>query len=198
MLFSKPKAAPWLIVGLGNPGREYQNTRHNAGRNALLFLAEKLGAADKWKSRFSGKTALAALGDKKLVLLAPDTYMNLSGKAVAEAAAYYKIPPAQCVALYDDSSLPPGTLRIRLEGSAGGHNGVKSLIATLGLAFPRVKIGVGAPPHPDMDLADYVLGRFSPEEQKAVEGRFADIYTAVQLLVEGKTDEAMNRTNPKR
>ena len=147
MLFSKP-SADWLIVGLGNPGRQYDRTRHNAGFRAMEALARRLGCPlDRVK--FQGRMGQCAHGGQKLVLLLPQTFMNLSGNAVAEAVRFYRLPPERVLVLCDDISLEPGRLRVRGSGSAGGHNGLKSIIARLGSQdFPRVKIGVGAKPHP--------------------------------------------------
>ena len=167
MLFSKP-SADWLIVGLGNPGRQYDRTRHNAGFRAMEALARRLGCPlDRVK--FQGRMGQCAHGGQKLVLLLPQTFMNLSGNAVAEAVRFYRLPPERVLVLCDDISLEPGRLRVRGSGSAGGHNGLKSIIARLGSQdFPRVKIGVGAKPHPDYDLADWVLSTFSQQEEKAL------------------------------
>ncbi|MFR8331141.1 MAG: aminoacyl-tRNA hydrolase [Oscillospiraceae bacterium] len=167
MLFSKP-SADWLIVGLGNPGRQYDRTRHNAGFRAMEALARRLGCPlDRVK--FQGRMGQCAHGGQKLVLLLPQTFMNLSGNALAEAVRFYRLPPERVLVLCDDISLEPGRLRVRGSGSAGGHNGLKSIIARLGSQdFPRVKIGVGAKPHPDYDLADWVLSTFSQQEEKAL------------------------------
>ena len=147
----------WLIVGLGNPGKEYERTRHNAGFRALDVLADKLSCKID-KGKFQGIYGQANYQGKKLFLLKPLTYMNLSGRSVLQLSAYFNIPPQRIIVLFDDISLAPGRLRIRPDGSAGGHNGIKSIIAEVGSqAFPRVKIGVGAKPHPDADLADWVL-----------------------------------------
>ena len=167
MLFSKP-SADWLIVGLGNPGRQYDRTRHNAGFRAMESLARRLGCPlDRVK--FQGRMGQCTHGGQKLVLLLPQTFMNLSGNAVAEAVRFYRLPPERVLVLCDDISLEPGRLRVRGSGSAGGHNGLKSIIARLGSQdFPRVKIGVGAKPHPDYELADWVLSTFSQKEEKAL------------------------------
>ena len=147
----------WLIVGLGNPGREYENTRHNAGFRALDILAQKLGCKPD-KLKYQGLYCQVNYRGNKLLLLKPQTYMNLSGRSAAPLAAFFKVPTDHVIVLFDDISLPPGRLRIRADGSAGGHNGIKSLIQELGgQNFPRVKIGVGAKPHPDFDLADWAL-----------------------------------------
>ena len=160
MLFQRNKGGDWLIVGLGNPGAKYWNTRHNVGFAAMDALADSLHTrVDRVK--FQGLTGTAELDGKKLILLKPTTYMNLSGQAVSAAARFYKIPPEHILVMFDDISLEPGRIRVRKEGSAGGHNGVKSIISSLGSqAFPRIKIGVGAKPHPDYDLADWVLSVF--------------------------------------
>ena len=150
----------WLIVGLGNPGKDYARTRHNAGFRCMDILAENLGCkVDKLK--FQGLYGQANYNGRKIFLLKPQTYMNLSGRSVLQLSAYFNIPPAHIIVLFDDISLEPGRLRIRPDGSAGGHNGIKSIIAELGSqAFPRVKIGVGGKAHPDQDLADHVLSGF--------------------------------------
>ena len=174
------KAAPagpveYLIVGLGNPGAKYNGTRHNTGFMALDALAEKLGARVE-RLQFKALTGDAVIGEKRVLLMKPGTFMNLSGQAVQEAAAYHKVPMDRVLVLMDDISLPVGALRIRKKGSAGGHNGLKNIIYLTGRDdFPRVKIGVGEKPHPDYDLADWVLGKFSPEDAKSLLSLFADI-----------------------
>ena len=171
-LFLKPQL-DWLIVGLGNPGEQYVRTRHNAGFQAVDRLAARLGAGT-WREKFKALAAAASLNGQKLLLLKPLTYMNASGIAVEAAAHFYKIPPERILVLFDDISLPVGRIRVRKSGSAGGHNGIKSIIASLGTdAFPRVKLGVGQKPHPDYDLADWVLSTVSksewPDYQSAME-----------------------------
>ena len=156
----------WLIVGLGNPGNEYAKTRHNCGFRAIDALADKLGCRID-KGKFQGLYGQCSYEGRKVLLLKPQTFMNLSGRSVLPLSAFFKIPPQRIVVLFDDSSLDPGKLRIRANGSAGGHNGIKSIIQELGSQdFPRVKIGVGAKPHPDFDLADWVLSTFSAAEEK--------------------------------
>ena len=156
----------WLIVGLGNPGREYEKTRHNCGWRAIDLLAEKLGCRID-KAKFQGLYGQCTYEDRKLLLLKPQTFMNLSGRSVVQLSAFFKIPPQRIIVLFDDISLAPGMLRVRANGSAGGHNGIKSIIQELGSQdFPRVKIGVGAKPHPDFDLADWVLSTFTANEEK--------------------------------
>ena len=157
-----------LIAGLGNPGKEYENTRHNAGFLVLDTLAQKLGA-DLSERKHRALCGKAVIGGQKVILLKPQTYMNSSGESIRAAADYYKVPPEDILVVYDDISLAPGQLRIRAKGSAGGHNGIKSIIAHLGTQeFPRVKVGIGEKP-PRMDLADYVLGHFSSGEKKIME-----------------------------
>ena len=168
MFFSKSGGVQWMIVGLGNPGSEYERTRHNVGFRAVELLAGKAGVKiDRAKCRaFVRQCELAG---QKVLLVKPQTYMNSSGEAVSLAAQYYKIPPERILVLSDDVSLDVGRVRVRGDGSAGGHNGLKSIIQHLGTqSFPRVKIGVGAKPHPDYDLADWVLSSFTPDEEKAL------------------------------
>ena len=156
----------WLIVGLGNPGNEYAKTRHNCGFRAIDALADKLGCRID-KGKFQGLYGQCSYEGRKVLLLKPQTFMNLSGRSVLPLSAFFKIPPQRIIVLFDDISLDPGKLRIRANGSAGGHNGIKSIIQELGSQdFPRVKIGVGAKPHPDFDLADWVLSTFSAAEEK--------------------------------
>ena len=155
----------WLIVGLGNPGKKYECTRHNIGWIALETLAGMHHISIN-QLKFSATVGQGKIADIAVLLMKPQTFMNESGRAVREAANFYHIPPERVLVLYDDVSMEAGKLRIRAKGSAGGHNGIKSIIAQLGSdAFPRVKLGVGAPPHPDYDLADWVLGTFSKAEQ---------------------------------
>lgn len=188
-------APQYLIVGLGNPGPKYEATRHNAGFQAIDAIAGKAGVSVK-QIKFHALVGEADLGGQKCLLMKPQTFMNESGIAVQAAAGYYKIPPERVVVLFDDISLKPGATRIRRKGSDGGHNGIKSIIAHLDSEqFPRVKIGVGAKPHPDYDLAAWVLSRFTPEEQKLIGDACARTAEAVDLIVAGRTDEAMNRYN---
>ena len=194
MLFSKP-ACDWLIVGLGNPGAQYEKTRHNMGFRALDLLAKELGCKVD-RAKFRGLTGQAIYGGRKLLLLKPQTFMNASGDSVREAAAFYKLPPERVIVLFDDISLAPGRLRVRGSGSAGGHNGIKSIIAQLGSQdFPRVKIGVGAKPHPDYDLADWVLSGFSAQEEKAVGPALERAGQAALCILEKGVQEAENRFN---
>ena len=185
----------WLIVGLGNPGREYEKTRHNAGFRAIDILADSLGCKiDKMK--FQGLYTQVNYKGKKLLLLKPQTYMNLSGRSVLQLSAYFNVPPARIIVMYDDISLVPGRLRVRADGSAGGHNGIKSIIAEVGSqAFPRVKIGVGAKPHPEFDLADWVLSSFTAQEEKALEPALKRAGEAALAVIDHGVPEAANRFN---
>ena len=185
----------WLIVGLGNPGKDYAHTRHNAGFRCLDLLAENLGCkVDKLK--FQGLYGQALYNGRKIFLLKPQTYMNLSGKSVLQLSAYFNIPPARIIVLFDDISLEPGRLRIRADGSAGGHNGIKSIIQELGSqAFPRVKIGVGGKAHPDQDLADHVLSGFSAQEEKALSVALKNGADAALAIIDKGVPEAANKFN---
>ena len=193
MLFSS-NAVDWLIVGLGNPGKKYDATRHNAGFMAIDHLAQTLGVKIT-RAKFDALTATAAFADSRVLLMKPQTFMNLSGGAVYKAVSFYKIPPERVLVLYDDISLAPGRLRIRLTGSAGGHNGIKSIIAGIGDAFPRIKIGVGERASGEADLADFVLSRFSKADTAAMAARFDDICDAAALIIKGNSAGAMNRYN---
>ena len=185
----------WLIVGLGNPGKEYERTRHNAGFRAVDLLAEKLGCKID-KSKFQGLYGQVNYGGKKLMLLKPLTYMNLSGRSVLQLSAYFNIPPQRIIVMFDDISLEPGRLRIRADGSAGGHNGIKSIIQEVGSqAFPRVKIGVGAKPNPEYDLADWVLSTFSAKEEKALAVALENAADAALAVIDHGIPEASNRFN---
>lgn len=194
-MLNKSSNESWLIVGLGNPGTEYQRTRHNCGFRALDMLAEQLGCkVDRLK--FQGLYTQVNYGGRKLFLLKPQTYMNLSGRSVLQLSAYFGIPPQRIIVMFDDVSLEPGRLRVRAEGSAGGHNGIKSIIQELGSqAFPRVKIGVGAKPNPDFDLADWVLSTFSASEEKALAVSLKNAAEAALTIVDHGVPEAANRFN---
>ena len=183
-----------LIAGLGNPGKEYENTRHNAGFLVLDTLAQKLGA-DLSERKYRALCGKAVIGGQKVILLKPQTYMNSSGESIRAAADYYKVPPEDILVVYDDISLAPGQLRIRAKGSAGGHNGIKSIIAHLGTQeFPRVKVGIGEKP-PRMDLADYVLGHFSSGEKKIMEEAAKEEADAICEIVNVGIEQAMNDHN---
>ena len=192
---SAEKKAPvtHLIVGLGNPGAEYRDTRHNAGFLALDAVARAAGATVD-RARFHALVGEGTLGGVGVLLMKPETFMNLSGTAVREAAAFYKIPPERIVVLSDDISFAPGTIRIRRRGSAGGHNGLKHIIEQLGSQdFMRVKLGVGEKPHPDYPLVDWVLGKLTGTERAAFDSRLADVTAAVTMMVAGDCEGAMNR-----
>ena len=193
-MFGKKNDA-WLIVGLGNPGREYEKTRHNCGFRAIDVLSGKLGCkVDKLK--FQGLYGQANYAGGKLYLLKPQTYMNLSGRSVLQLSAYFHIPPQRIIVIFDDISLEPGRLRIRSDGSAGGHNGIKSIISEVGSQeFPRVKVGVGAKMHPEQDLADWVLSTFSPAEEKALESALERAADAALCIIDKGVPEAANRYN---
>ena len=183
-----------LIAGLGNPGKEYENTRHNAGFLVLDTLAQKLGA-DLSERKHRALCGKAVIGGQKVILLKPQTYMNSSGESIRAAADYYKVPPEDILVVYDDISLAPGQLRIRAKGSAGGHNGIKSIIAHLGTQeFPRVKVGIGEKP-PRMDMADYVLGHFSSGEKKIMEEAAKEAADAICEIVNVGIEQAMNDHN---
>ena len=187
----------YLIVGLGNPTREYEHTRHNAGFDAVDMLADRLNISVKEK-KHKGLCGKGMLGAEKVILLKPQTYMNLSGESVRAAADFYKIDHEHIIVMYDDIDLDVGKLRVRAKGSAGGHNGIKNIIAHLGTQeFPRVRIGVGAKPD-RMDLADYVLGRFPQVEQSVMEDAFKEAAEAAAAIVEDGIDGAMNRFNRKK
>lgn len=185
----------WLIVGLGNPGPEYAKTRHNIGFRCIDLLAEKLGAKID-KAKFQGLYGQVDYKGNRLYLLKPLTYMNLSGVSVLQLSSFFKIPPQRIVVIFDDISLEPGRLRVRSDGSAGGHNGIKSIIAQLGSQdFPRVKIGVGAKPHPDFDLADWVLSTFSAQEEKALAVSLENGAQAALTLITDGVSQAANKFN---
>ena len=194
-MFLKKTSVDWLIVGLGNPGREYEKTRHNVGFRAVDLLAKDAGVKID-RARFRGLTCQTTLAGQKVLLLKPQTFMNLSGEAVHLAAMYYRLPVSRILVLSDDISLPVGKIRVRPEGSAGGHNGLKSIISHLGgQDFPRVKIGVGAKPHPDYDLADWVLSNFTSEEEKALAPAIEHAAGAVLELIRNGPVQAANRFN---
>ena len=187
----------YLIAGLGNPTKQYEHTRHNIGFDTITYLADHYHISMNTK-KFQGICGSGYIEGQKVLLLMPQTYMNLSGQSVSEAASFYKLDPAaEVIVIYDDIALEPGNIRVRKKGSAGGHNGIKNIIAHLGTQeFQRIRIGVGEKPK-EYDLADYVLGRFSAEDSKLVEEAFANAADAVRLMVQGKTDEAMNLYNRK-
>ena len=185
----------WLIVGLGNPGKDYERTRHNAGFRAIDILADKLGCRID-KGKFQGLYGQTVYGGKKVYLLKPQTYMNLSGRSVLQLSAYFNIPPQRIIVLFDGISLAPGRLRIRADGSAGGHNGIKSIISEVGSQnFPRVKIGVGSKPNPEFDLADWVLSTFSAKEEKDLQFALSNAADAALCVIDHGVPESANRFN---
>ncbi|MBP1573556.1 MAG: aminoacyl-tRNA hydrolase [Oscillospiraceae bacterium] len=185
----------YIIAGLGNPGVTYEDTRHNAGFIAVDALCEKLGVKCE-RAKFKSMYADVMINGKRCLVMKPTTYMNNSGEAIAEAMQFYKVPPQKLIVIYDDISLEPSKLRIRRKGSDGGHNGIKSIIALTGSQdFPRVKMGVGKKPHPDYNLADWVLSRFTESERKLIDEAAKKAVEAVQLIVSGDTDKAMNLYN---
>ena len=196
MLFGKKSSAyDYIIAGLGNPGAKYEMTRHNAGFLAIDMLAMKQNKEIK-RLKFHALTCDAEIEGKKCLLMKPQTFMNNSGEAIGEAAKFYKIPPQNIIVLSDDISLDVGKIRIRRKGSAGGHNGLKSIIAHLGSEdFPRVKIGVGKKPNAYMDLADWVLGRFPKELEPQLKEALENADGAISLIVQDKFDLAMNLYN---
>ena len=196
MLFGKKTGGvDWLVVGLGNPGDKFENTRHNIGFMVADRLAEELRIPVQ-KLKFKALTNTAELGGQKLLLMKPVTFMNLSGEAVRPAADFYKVPPDHILVISDDTALPAGKLRIRKNGSAGGHNGLKSIIQHLGTdQFPRLRIGVGEKPHPDYDMADWVLGKFQGEDKKAIDAAVKRACDAVECILSQGLDKGMNRFN---
>ena len=196
MFFSRQTGgASWLIVGLGNPGEKYENTRHNVGFQVVDELAERQNAPVQ-KLKFKALTNLLTISGEKVLVMKPITYMNLSGEAVRPAADFYKIPPERVLVISDDTALAAGRLRIRTQGSAGGHNGLKSIIQHLGTdQFPRVKIGVGEKPHPDYDMADWVLGKFAGEDLKTITQAIQRAGKAAECYIHDGPDQAMNRFN---
>ena len=196
MFFSKrPGPVEWLVVGLGNPGPKYEWTRHNMGFLVIDELAEREKIPVQ-KLKYRALTNTALIGGRSVLLLKPTTYMNLSGESVGEAARFYKIPPERVLVISDDVALPQGKLRVRRSGSAGGHNGLKNIISHLGSdQFPRIKVGVGGKPHPDHDMADWVLGKFTGQDRKVMEEAIARAADAVTLFLEQGPDQAMAKFN---
>lgn len=185
----------FLFAGLGNPGIKYEQTRHNAGFMALDYIADNRKAKIR-KVKFKGMVGDCEIGGRRILLLKPGTFMNLSGQSVTEAMQFYKFKPERVLLFFDDVSLPPGKIRIRRKGSDGGHNGVKNIIYLSGVdTFPRIKIGVGAKPHPDYELADWVLSRFTNDEFKSLELALKHAAQAAELIVQDDIDEAMSRFN---
>ena len=197
MLFGRSGGISWLVVGLGNPGTQYESTRHNMGFLAVDKLAQEENFRFS-KLRFKAWTATWEVGGQKVLVMKPQTYMNASGIAIEAAAHFYKIPPERVLVLFDDISLPVGKLRIRKNGSAGGHNGLKSIISCLGSdQFPRVKIGVGAKPHPDYDLADWVLSTVSKTEWPDYQEAMSHAGDAALCIVKNGCEKAAAEYNGK-
>lgn len=185
----------FIIAGLGNPGTKYEDTRHNCGFMSVETLSEMYKTEIK-RLKFKSLTAEITIADKRCLIMKPTTFMNNSGEAIEEAASFYKIPPEKIIVIYDDINLDVGRLRIRQKGSDGGHNGMKSIILNLNSDnFPRIRVGVGKKPHPDYDLADWVLSRFTKEEGEKLEPALTNAAKAAELIVQGKIDEAMNVYN---
>lgn len=183
----------YLLVGLGNPGREYENTRHNAGFMVIDKICEEYGCKVE-KIKHKSLLGECRMGDCRVLLAKPQTFMNLSGQAVQEIAAFYKIPPENTIIIFDDISLPVGKIRIRRNGSDGGHNGMKNIIYLSGSdRFPRIKVGVGAKPHPDYDLKDWVLSRFTGEDAKAIDTATKNAADAAKCIITDSVDSAMNK-----
>lgn len=194
MFFSKG-GAEWIVAFLGNPGLKYNGTRHNAGFMAADAMEKKLGVRIN-KMRFKALTQTVDIGSHKVLLMKPQTYMNLSGDAIAQAAKFYKVPPERVIVVSDETALPIGKLRIRRGGSAGGHNGLKSIIARLGTdQFPRIRLGVGAPPHPDYDMADWVLAAFKGQDAADMEAVAEKAACAIACYITEGADKAMNKFN---
>ncbi len=194
MLFQKKKSAvDWLVVGLGNPGMAYEHTRHNAGFDALSVLAKEAGILLN-KKQFKALTGTGEIAGKKVMLLFPQTFMNNSGEAVQAAMSFYKLSADQLLVLSDDIALNPGVVRVRKKGSDGGQKGLRSIIQHIGEdTFPRVRIGVGAKPHPAYDLADWVLSKYKKDEQPLMEEAFEKAAGAAKEIVAGNIEQAMNK-----
>ena len=191
----KSSSLDWIVVFLGNPGDKYENTRHNVGFMTADALGEKLNKPIQ-RLKFKALTNVVEYGGCRVLLMKPTTYMNLSGEAVREACMFYKLPPERVLVVSDDVSLPVGKVRLRRNGTAGGHNGLRSIIGQLHSdQFPRLKIGVSAKPHPDYDMADWVLGHFSKEDRKAVDAAIDRALDAMECLFTQGIDKAMSRYN---
>ena len=195
MFFSKSKDPQWVVAFLGNPGEEYRGTRHNVGFDAGELLVRELGGSLK-KVKFSAKTDMVTIAGQKVFLMLPQTYMNRSGDAVYMAAKNFRILPERILVVTDETNLEAGRIRIRRRGSAGGHNGLKSIIARLGSEqFPRIKIGVGLPPHPEYELAEWVLEKPRGKDVQAVSAAISASAEAVQKIISDGVDAAMGAFN---
>ena len=191
----KSSSLDWIVVFLGNPGDKYDNTRHNVGFMTADALGEKLNKPIQ-RLKFKALTNIVEYGGCRVLLMKPTTYMNLSGEAVREACMFYKLPPERVLVVSDDVSLPVGKIRLRRNGTAGGHNGLRSIIGQLHSdQFPRLKIGVGQKPHPDYDMADWVLGHFSKEDRKAIDAAIDRALDAMECVFSQGIDKAMSRFN---
>jgi PTH1 family peptidyl-tRNA hydrolase len=195
MFGKRSTGVKWLIVGLGNPGKKYENTRHNVGFQSVNYIADKLKVKIN-RSKFHSLTCTCEIENEKVMLMLPQTFMNESGIAVEEAASFYKLNPENIIVIFDDIALNPGAIRIKTKGSSGGHNGLKSIQGMLDSEnYQRIKIGTGDRLDKDSDLADWVLGQLTDQEKKLIYDRFEDIYSSVRLIVSGNTEKAMNNYN---
>jgi PTH1 family peptidyl-tRNA hydrolase len=195
MFGKRSTGVKWLIVGLGNPGKKYENTRHNVGFQSVNYIADKLKVKIN-RSKFHSLTCTCEIENEKVMLMLPQTFMNESGIAVEEAASFYKLNPENIIVIFDDIALNPGEIRIKAKGSSGGHNGLKSIQGMLDSEnYQRIKIGTGDRLDKDSDLADWVLGQLTDQEKKLIYDRFEDIYSSVRLIVSGNTEKAMNSYN---
>ena len=195
MLFGKPGGVQWLAVFLGNPGPQYNMTRHNAGF-VTADAAEKRFGANINRARFKALTGTCEIAGQSVMLMKPQTFMNLSGEAVAEAVRFYKIPAEHVIVVSDEMALPLGRIRVRPKGSAGGHNGLKNIIAHLGTdAFPRIRLGVGAPPHPDYDVKDWVLSVLRNQDAEDILSAADKAAQAIECYIKEGPDKAMNKFN---
>lgn len=194
-MFMNKGGVSWLVVFLGNPGLKYNGTRHNAGFMAADAMEKKLGVKIN-RMRFRALTQTVDIAGQRVMLMKPQTYMNLSGDAVVQAVRFYKIPPERVIVVSDEIALPVGKMRIRTGGSAGGHNGLKSIIAQLATdKFARIRLGVGAPPHPDYDMADWVLGAFKGQDAADMERLAERTADAVECYIAEGAQRAMNKFN---